>query len=529
MPRESRAIPKYGGDETEYAVMPALFEDTKDKSFMSGLCPEWLSGGKFVEWDPFARLNEGIPQHDSHSYFFNPLRKAGNACLPNGSRLYDDCTHPELSLPLCDTPKRRLACYKAGDDLMLRIFAGYRDAGKSFELFKNNYGFSDSNHEIGPEAVGGSAVSYAAHENYLVSRLPDSYELIGKTVPWLVLRTLFIGQGAVGTHNAEAIGLPWCDFQISQRADFFGDVFGNNTMGNESGNSRRPIFNTRDVPYADPLKYRRVHVIAGDANMCEAAYFLKIALTSIHFMMLEDGFLDNRFVLVNPVADFWQISRDLTFTAKTRLLYRDESRSYLDLLEEYVALMGEYLHCFDIRDQELHEAVRLAHDVIADLREDPDLCFGVLDYITKRFLIRGELAREGINSWRSARAIGLDFQYSNIDPKKSLFMRPGVQKYHHRIITDEMIARAKEAPPPTRSWLQVELCRRFVPFIWDWAYMGVIDPDDGSAHIVRCGDPLLLKDAYMPLFAGGNKEGMRYAEEAGYAKRVNVQISRDSL
>ena len=33
----------------------------------------------------------------------------------------------------------------------------------------------------------------------------------------------------------------------------------------------RPILNTRDEPHADRTKYRRLHLILGDANMCEYA------------------------------------------------------------------------------------------------------------------------------------------------------------------------------------------------------------------------------------------------------------------
>ena len=40
-----------------------------------------------------------------------------------------------------------------------------------------------------------------------------------------------------------------------------------------------PIINTRDEPHADPEKYRRLHVIVGDANMSEVANYLKVGTT----------------------------------------------------------------------------------------------------------------------------------------------------------------------------------------------------------------------------------------------------------
>ena len=60
-------------------------------------------------------------------------------------------------------------------------------------------------------------------------------------------------------------------YQLSQRADFFEEEIGLETT------LKRPIVNTRDEPHADPQKYRRLHVIVGDANMSEFATWLNLA------------------------------------------------------------------------------------------------------------------------------------------------------------------------------------------------------------------------------------------------------------
>ena len=57
---------------------------------------------------------------------------------------------------------------------------------------------------------------------------------------------------------------------------------------------KRPIINTRDEPHADPEKYRRLHVIIGDANMCEISTYLKLGTTALVLAMIEDGFLGRR-------------------------------------------------------------------------------------------------------------------------------------------------------------------------------------------------------------------------------------------
>ena len=77
-------------------------------------------------------------------------------------------------------------------------------------------------------------------------------------------------------------------FQISQRADFFEVEVGLETT------LKRPIINTRDEPHADPEKYRRLHVIIGDANLAEISTYLKVGTTALVLAMIEDRFIDRR-------------------------------------------------------------------------------------------------------------------------------------------------------------------------------------------------------------------------------------------
>ncbi len=92
-----------------------------------------------------------------------------------------------------------------------------------------------------------------------------SRDIVRDLTPFFVSRQVFTGAGKVG---AEA---PWDErgrpiYQLTQRADFFETEVGLETT------LKRPIINTRDEPHADPEKYRRLHVIIGDANMCEVAH-----------------------------------------------------------------------------------------------------------------------------------------------------------------------------------------------------------------------------------------------------------------
>ena len=93
-------------------------------------------------------------------------------------------------------------------------------------------------------------------------------------------------------------------FQLTQRADFFEEEVGLETT------LKRPIVNTRDEPHCDSQKYRRLHVIVGDANLAEVATFLKVGTTAIVLSMIEDDAVPTDLALANPVGAIRQVSQD---------------------------------------------------------------------------------------------------------------------------------------------------------------------------------------------------------------------------
>ena len=138
------------------------------------------------------------------------------------------------------------------------------------QLYKNN--------------TDNKGASYGCHENYLMSRATPFAEIVRYLTPFFVTRQVICGAGRVGRGaDGREDG-----FQISQRADFFEVEVGLETT------LKRPIINTRDEPHADPEKYRRLHVIIGDANMSELSTYLKLGTTALVLSMIEDRFLDDR-------------------------------------------------------------------------------------------------------------------------------------------------------------------------------------------------------------------------------------------
>ena len=127
----------------------------------------------------------------------------------------------------------------------------------------------------------GKGNSYGCHENYMMDRAVPFARVIDGVVPHFVSRTIFTGSGKVGVETP-ALDADTVHFQISQRAEFFEEIVGLETT------LKRPIVNTRDEPHADPKRFRRLHVIVGDANLSEIAILLKVGTTAIVLAMVED-------------------------------------------------------------------------------------------------------------------------------------------------------------------------------------------------------------------------------------------------
>src|SRR3954464_896381 len=192
-----------------------------------------------------------------------------NVILTNGARLYVDHAHPEYSTPEVTTPLDAVRFDKAGERIMLDAtrLALQLPTAPSITLYKNN--------------TDNKGASYGAHENYLMRRSTPFADIVRHLTPFFVSRQVVTGAGRVGIgQDGREHG-----YQITQRADFFEVEVGLETT------LKRPIINTRDEPHADPEKYRRLHVIIGDANLAEISTYLKVGTTALVLSMIEDKFI----------------------------------------------------------------------------------------------------------------------------------------------------------------------------------------------------------------------------------------------
>src|SRR3990170_3187527 len=247
-----------------------------------------------------------------------------NAVLTNGARYYVDHAHPELSTPECADPRSIVVYDRAAERILQRSMVAATDLlpeGQEIVVYKNN---SDR-----------KGNSYGCHENYLMDRQVPFSKIVAHVMPHFITRQIFTGAGKVGT---EAAGLTSAEvpYQLTQRADFFEEEVGLETT------LKRPIVNTRDEPHADAQKYRRLHVIVGDANLSEVATLLKLGTTSIVLAMIEDDWFGDRdFTLATPVRSLRRISYDLSLAELVELA--DGRRmTALEIQWEYFDLARKY-------------------------------------------------------------------------------------------------------------------------------------------------------------------------------------------
>ena len=156
-------------------------------------------------------------------------------------------------------------------------------------------------------------------------------------------------------------------YQLTQRADFFEEEVGLETT------LKRPIINTRDEPHADARKYRRLHVIVGDANPSQVATFLKVGTTALVLAMVEDDLIPHDFEFASPVASMRHVSHDLTL--REGLPLADGSTiTALEVQWELLDLAKEYVdrHGTDSTGGEAtHEVLRRWEHVLAGLEHAP--------------------------------------------------------------------------------------------------------------------------------------------------------------
>jgi proteasome accessory factor A len=418
-----------------------------------------------------------------------------NVILTNGARLYVDHAHPEYSCPEVTNPRDAVLWDKAGELVMVAAadHAARVPGTGHIQLYKNN--------------TDNKGASYGSHENYLMPRQTPFGDVVRYLTPFFVTRQIVCGAGRVGIgQDGHQHG-----FQISQRADFFEVEVGLETT------LKRPIINTRDEPHADPERYRRLHVIIGDANLSEISSYLKVGTTALILSMIEQRWFsesDVDLTIDSPVASLRAISHDPTLRYEVTM--RDGRKlTGLQVQAEFLEQARKFVedrYGVDADEQTLDVLARWER-VLGRLADDPMLLANELDWVAKLQLLQGYRDREGLE-WDSPKLQLVDLQYSDVRPDKGLYNRLVQRGRFERILSDEEITRAVTEPPTdTRAYFRGRCLAKFTADVaaasWDSVIFDVgreslqrvpmLEPTRGTkAHVddllARCDTAAQLVD-----------------------------------
>jgi proteasome accessory factor A len=401
-------------------------------------------------------------------------RLSGDAWLRNGARFYEDHDKAEYSTPEATNPLDCMIHYEAGKRI-LRLAAenlGRRTTQK-LQIFAN--------------CTDGKGDTYGCHENYQMDRVPES-EYRGRVaaamIPFLVTRQIFTGAGKVGLEEQRTVfGLDWYSdrimadfaslsqfftgqrddyekqkqllseffdrakksrieggipFQLSQRADFLVTMLGEQTTYS------RPIFNLRDEPLADSKKYRRMHVISGEANMSQVPTYLKVGTTAMVVGLIDEGHIAEPLIeLFDPVKAMHSISRDQT--RKWVVDTRNGTASAIDIQRMYLA-MAKSRYQGQIDDGGVTDDVLARWEGTLDsLESDPMSLYKELDWVIKLGRILSIMDEEKID-WGHPRVRDLDLMYHSVCDG-SLHRIWEDRGEVERIVGEDQIVHAIDNPP----------------------------------------------------------------------------------
>jgi proteasome accessory factor A len=399
---------------------------------------------------------------DPHRLGLEVLRKSSFASqgewLENGSRAYFDVGHLEIATSEVADHLDLVRYEKAGERIVDLARLKLEDMhGVKVSAYKNN---------TDPDGV-----SYGSHENYCVDRDVDfPEEFIRAFVPHLATRIIYTGAGDVVDQNNV---LSPCAYLTSEL------VSGGNL-------SNTGILHTRDEPHADPNKYRRLHIIIGDALMSELAIGLRAFTSCAILDLLEDGKLEDAPTLAEPLRDMWHMVETVapeewdSWSFETEegdhLTPMEVQRYYLNRVdEEDVVETGEEQEMFDTWEWILDRFEEGRHDALRPK----------VEWINRFIAVNEMVERKGGDP---SVEIAAAKQYSEINEGRGTHWQFQKDGKVERLVTDEEIKEAIYEPPETRAKARREILDRYEMGSIDWSEMSILT-EDGGYERVHLPDP----------------------------------------
>lgn len=403
---------------------------------------------------------------DPHVLALDLLREsdlhAAGEWLRNGSRGYYDVGHLEISTAETSNFRDVLVWEKAGEKIVdwLRKVVEEKHLGPDVRLwaFKNN---------TSPDGT-----SYGSHENYCVSRkvpFPDAF--VRELVPHLVTRFAYTGAGDLIDGK----------YVLSPMVYLTSSLVSGETMHSTG------VLNTRDEPHALPHRWRRLHLLVGDALMNEAALLLRHFTTSAILQLMEDNALADVPLLKDPLQDMWHNVEHMN-PEKWRVTLKDGRQVSPLEIQWYYLEKVEPL----VETEEERGAFRMWEEVLEDLeaRRSKKLARRV-EWLDRFFAIQEAV--------ETSDALDVEMmackQYSEVGQDRGLFYQRQEAGRVDRVADDAAIKEAIYAPPTdTRAALRRALCDKHRVVAIDWSYIVIDDQGRKRINMVDPYAPTLEDD-----------------------------------
>src|SRR2546425_4618228 len=373
--------------------------------------------------------------------------------ITNGSRVYCDVGHFEVSTAETTNFHDVVIWEKAGEkvlDWLRRVMEEKYTGDMKIHAFKNN---------TSPDGT-----SYGSHENYCVSRdVPFPSQFIRDLVPHLATRIIYTGAGDIVRGK----------YVLSPMAFLTSQVVSGETM-HDTG-----ILNTRDEPHADGRRWRRLHVIVGDALMNETAIMLRHFTTQAILSLMEMGKLDDVPKLAKPVDDMWH--NVVTRNPEKWEIHLDGG-DVVSPIEIQRYFLGKVEPLVETERERF--AFKTWEQVLDGLenRKSKDLARKI-EWLDRYYAIQE--ARDG-KGGPDVEMMACK-QYSEIGVERSLFYKRQRAGLLDRVVTDDEIMRSiREPPDDSRASLRRKLGDRFNIDKIDWSLVVV---DDGGRRRIGLLDP----------------------------------------
>jgi len=255
------------------------------------------------------------------------------------------------------------------------------------------------------------------------------------------------------------------------------------------------VIDARDEPLADATRYRRLHVVIGDANMSEVATYLKVGTTALLLDMVEDGMFGPDLTLQSATSAIHDISADPTLR-KTVTLQDGRRFTALELQMEYLELATRYVGSIGA-SAKARELLRRWADVLSKLAADPMQLERQVDWVTKWALMERFIGRHRL-SWQDPKVGLLDLQYHDLRREDGIYARLVGRGAVDRMVDDHAVVHAQRNPPrTTRARLRGDFIRNAnlsgTKCRVDWTYMRLAE--DPEPQAVSCSDPFRAFDA----------------------------------